>query len=95
MKILKIVAVVLSLSSLLMVYGYVNLKVSYKYEVDLMETNIRTDKSLSSTEKAKQLEELKQREEQIFFQRKVVKILFVVFLGSLIFVSYFLFLKKQ
>ncbi|CAI2766941.1 hypothetical protein [Flavobacterium collinsii] len=94
MKFLKILAIILFVGTLLMAYGYVNLQVSYKYEVDLTETNIKTDESLSSSEKAKQIEELKQREKQIFFQRKVIKILFLVFLGSLILVLYFLFIKK-
>ena len=94
MKILKIFAIILSVGTLLMAYGYVNLQVSYKYEVDLMETNIKTDNSLSSSEKAKQIEELKKREKQIFFQRKAVKILFIVFLFSLISVLYFLFVKE-
>jgi hypothetical protein len=94
MKFLKLAAIILSFGTVFMAFGYVNLQVSYKYEVDLMETNIKTDESLSSIERTKQLEVLKKKEKDIFFQRKIIKILFFVFLISLIFILYFLFVKK-
>lgn len=94
MKVFKISAVILFLGLLLQVYAYLNLQVSYKYEVDLMETNIHTDESLSISEKAKRMQEVKEKEQDIFFQKKVVQWLFVVFLISLIIVVYFLFGRK-
>ena len=94
MKFLKIAAIIFSVGPLLMLYGYVNLQVSYKYEVDLMETHVETDENLSASEKNKRLVEIKQIERDIFFQLKVVKVLFVVFVIGLITVLYFLFVRK-
>ena len=80
MKILKIAAVIFLLGFLLQIYGKINLQVSYKYEVDLMETNIKTDNSVSDAKKAQWLKEMEERKHEIFHQQKVVEILYWFFL---------------
>lgn len=91
MNYLKKISIILSIGSLILVFGYINLQVSYKYEVDLAKTNIKTDGSLSLSEKVKQFEEINLREKKIIFQIKVIKgstILFVILLITVIFLGY-------
>lgn len=95
MKYLKITAIVFAIGLLLQVYAYVNLMVSYKYEVDLMETNINTEENITTQEKAKRLAHMEQRKTEIEQQKKQTKILFWVFLIGLVVVLYFLFYKNK
>ena len=75
-RILKISGIVLVVATILQGFGYLNLMVSYKYEVDLMETNITTDNNLSPLEKIKRLEQMQVRKQEIMTQKKWIKFLF-------------------
>jgi branched-subunit amino acid ABC-type transport system permease component len=92
---LKIITIVFTIGLLLQVYGYVNLLVSYKYEVDLMETNINTEESLSKQEKSNSLLRIRLRKAEILKQQKIIKILFWIFLIGLILTLYFLFFSTS
>ncbi|MBB6003398.1 hypothetical protein HNP25_002054 [Arcicella rosea] len=53
-------------------YGYINSVVSYKYEVDLMTTNIETSESLSQVERKILMIQVKNRSSEIVkFQRQL------------------------
>lgn len=95
MKYLKITAIVFGIGLLLQVFGYINLMVSSKYEVDLMETNINTEENISAQEKNQKLEQMEQRKAEIIKQQKIVKILFWLFLIGLIVILYFLFFRNK
>lgn len=95
MKYLKITAIVFGIGLLLQVFGYINLMVSSKYEVDLMETNINTEENISAQEKNQKLEQMEQRKAEIIKQQKIVKILFWFFLIGLFVILYFLFFRNK
>lgn len=80
MKYLKIALVIFSIGLLVQIYMYVNLSISYKYEVDLMETNINTEKDISSEVRSNQLHHLEQRKKEILHQQDINEILFWMFL---------------
>lgn len=79
MKYLKITSIIFTIGLLLQVYADFNLKVSYKYEVDLMETNIKTDNKTSVEEKSRRLREMNERALEIARQQKRTKILLWIF----------------
>ncbi len=88
MKFFKIVAIVSFIGLLLQIYAHYNLMVSYKYEVDLMETHIKTSTDISNQEKDKRYKEMNQRRQEIVFQQKVVRVLLwtfaLAFMGSIV-----------
>jgi hypothetical protein len=72
MKYLKLLALILGIGILLQSYGYLNSVVSYKYEVDLMTTNIETSESLSPVERKTLMIQVKNRSSEIAkFQRQL------------------------
>lgn len=91
MKILKISAIVFTIGLLLQIYAYYNLKVSYKYEVDLMETNIKVDDNISNQERIKRTEHLELRKKEILHQQTTTKIYLFIFLIGLIILLYIIF----
>lgn len=91
MKILKISAIVFAIGLLLQIYAYYNLKVSYNYEVDLMETNIKVDDNISNQERIKRTEHLKLRKKEILYQQMTTKIYLFIFLIGLIILLYIIF----
>jgi len=95
MKYLKITAIVFAVGLLLQIYAHINLMVSYKYEVDDMEINIKTEENISAQEKSKRLERMEQRKAEIIRQQKQTKILFWIFLIGLVIVLYFIFYKNK
>jgi len=84
MKTLKAFAIICFMGILLQVYLHINLLVSYKYEVDLTEANIKTDEKIPTNQKTELVENVKRREHEITHQQFIVKILFGVFLIGLI-----------
>lgn len=96
MKYLKLIIIFLSIGLLIQIYCYVNLMVSYKYEVDLMETNIKTEENTSDEEKMIKIENLEKRKEKIFNQQKISVFLFWLFLiGLLISLYIYIILNKR
>ena len=91
MKYLKITAIVFAVGLLLQVYAHINLMVSYKYEVDLMETHVKVSEKMTDKEKAEEYDRIKERKTEIEQQQKQTKILFWVFLIGLVVVLYFRF----
>ncbi|WP_316810299.1 hypothetical protein [Pedobacter heparinus] len=87
MKTLKILAVICITGVLLQIYLYINLKVSNKYEVDLMETHVIVSKT-SATEKAEKLHQIALKKQEIAYDQKVIKVLFWMFLIGLIILLY-------
>ena len=94
MKYLKIITIIFIGGLLFQTYGYINLMVSYKYEVDLMETNIETDETISKAEKKNRLLQVEQRKQEIILQQNKVKTLFWVFLFGSILLLYLLYSKR-
>lgn len=91
MKLLKIITFVCFLLTIIGGFRYYNLKTSYKYEVDLMETHIKIDTE-DDVEKSEKLEALKLKEQKINSQIKVTKmvtmvlaVLTVIFLSFLVY----------
>jgi hypothetical protein len=95
MKYLKIITIIFVGGLLFQAYGYVNLMVSYKYEVDLMETNIETDETLSKVEKKNRLSEVELKKKEIISQQNRIKILFWIFLFGSILLLYLLYHKRK
>lgn len=84
MRTLKMLAIICFIGLLLQIYAYINLMVSYKYEVDLMQTHVDVSE-MSMKEKTKEYHRITLREQEITHQQKVTKRLFCVFLiGSII-----------
>lgn len=76
-------------------FGYVNSMVSYKYEVDLMETNIETDDSLSVEQKKHLFADTEKRKNEILDSQKIIRILFFIFLIIFVFFLYLLWKKSK
>lgn len=95
MKYLRIIAAVFSIGLFLQVYGYINLMVSYKDEVDIMETHVKVSEEMSAEEKLSRYNRIDERKQEIVHQQKVIKVLFWVFLIGLIIVLYFLYFKNK
>lgn len=95
MKIIKWLAIACFIGCLLQVFAHYNLMVSSKYEVDLMETNIKTDDSLSSQEKMVSFKDMEKRKQEIDYQQRRVKVLFWVFLGLFIILLLLLLIVKN
>ena len=83
MKYLKITGIIFIIALLLEIFASVNLKVSYKYEVDLMETHVKVSE-MPNTSKAKEYARIEKVKERIKRQQKTVNILFWIFLIGLI-----------
>mgnify|MGYP000865434424 CR=1 FL=1 len=84
MKYLKIYAIVFGVGFLLQIYAYINLKVSYKYEVDLMETHIKVSKELPELEKINQYAIIEEKKKEILNMEKQTLFLFWFFLIGLL-----------
>jgi len=83
MKVIKICVFAFIAAFLLAGYVKLNLAVSYKYEVDLMETNIKTDNPKNKTADER-LKQMLSRKEEILHQQEIADILFWLFLLGLI-----------
>ena len=94
MRTLRILAIVCFVGLLLQIYVHINLMVSYKYEVDLMETHVDVSK-MSMKEKASEFHRIALRKQEIAHQQKVTNILFWVFLIGLIIFLYFILSKRK
>lgn len=93
MRILKISFVTLVVALAIITFGKHNLKVSYKYEVDLMETNIKTD-SLPDVIRNERQKQLDNRRKEITDQQSRLTIFFWIVLVSLTLTSVSLVYKK-
>ena len=80
MKWLKILTGIVFFLLLLQGFALVNLMVSDKQEISLMESHIRTNSELSQSEKNTRLEKLKERSEEIQKQKRNTKITALVLL---------------
>jgi len=83
MRLLKISAIVCFVGLLFQIFAFINLKVSYKSEVDLMETHVEVSK-MSLREKNKEYQRIAVIKQNILHQRFVAKVLFWFFLVGLI-----------
>ncbi len=95
MKYLKIVAIAFAIGILLEAYAYLNLMVSYKYEVDLMETHIEVNNNISDQEKVTRMNRVEHRKLEIERQKKTSKYSFVFFLLGFTASLYFLYRKRD
>ncbi|MDB5014257.1 MAG: hypothetical protein JWQ25_2459 [Daejeonella sp.] len=95
MRTLRFFAICCLIGTLLQVFAYFNSMVSYKYEVDLMETNIITDKNISDLERKEQLMQLKYHERELTKQQFLIKALFWLFLIGLLICVYFIFIRPN
>lgn len=86
MKLLKFLLAILLVGVFVILYGKYNLKVSYKYEVDLMETNIETD-TISQTAKNERQHQVDTRRREIVNQQQQLNILFWIILSGLVVTS--------
>ena len=93
MRILKIFFVILVVALAIITFGRYNLKISYKYEVDLMETNIKTD-SLPDVIRNERQKQLDNRRKEITDQQSRLTIFFWIVLVSLTLTSVSLVYKK-
>jgi len=91
MKLLKITCVIFFLLALFQLYLLWNLRLSYKYEVDLMKTHVNVSTE-SQEEKHIKLRQIEIREKEIIGQQNVSKVLLPVFIGGSI-ISIFLLIK--
>ena len=95
MRILKWLVAACFIGLLLQVFAHYNLMVSSKYEVDLMETNIKTDGNLSNQEKDVRYKDVEIRKQEIASEQKTVKILSWVFLLSFVILLLLLLIMKN
>lgn len=84
MKLIKLLIGIVLILIALQSFLYFNLNVSHKYEVDLMETHIEVDSSISEKNKLLRIEKLRKREVELHKQMKINKISLLVLSLSLI-----------
>lgn len=94
MRRIKILAIVCFVGLMLQIYAHINLKISYKYEVDLMETHVEVSK-MSMKEKAKEFHLIALKKQEVARQQKVIAVFFFVFLIGLIILLYFILSKQK
>lgn len=80
MKILYYLCLIFIIGVLISLYSSYNLDISYKYEVDLAETNLKIDNTLSKKQKNYLLRNILLREIEIAEQRKSNTALLYVFM---------------
>jgi len=91
MRKLNISAIILGITLLLLLFIRVNLEVSYKDEVDLLQSVIVVSKDISAKEKIVQLNATKQLGKKIIEELKVVNVLLLLVILFLLIVVYFYF----
>ena len=91
MRKLNISAIILGITLLLLLFIRVNLEVSYKDEVDLLQSVIVVSKDISAKEKIVQLNATKQLGKKIIEELKVVNILLLLVILFSLIVVYFYF----
>ena len=82
MRLLKFLVFICIVGLLFQIFAVINLKASYKSEVDIMETHIEISK-MSSKEKNKEFQRIAVIKKEISKQRFVAKVLFWLFLVGL------------
>jgi Na+/H+ antiporter NhaC len=98
MKKVKIIAIVLGASLVLLFIIQLNLEVSYKDEVDLMQTAIAVSKDIPNKEKAIQISKTQQLGKEIINELNIVKILIlvtIVFLLAVVFLYIRLYINRN